>query len=429
MPLGALLQGYLTQQNEAQQQGLGQLQQAGGLINLQNTLQQQQDTQKIKGILSDPSLDTPDKKISALNSSGTLLGIDLAAKIKAMTTKGFHTVAPGAALVGDTGQAVYTNTNANPDRQPEILKLQDALTKLPQDSPARPAIEARIASLGKPPVEPAPTVRVVPNKASSTGYSYSDMRNPGKFLAEAPAPTSANQQAAANALSPEAIKQAAARYRVDGTLVNMGWGTAGALVKQKVLNEAAAQAAAEGKTGEEERIRQVALGSLKQALGQLEKNRANITAFEKTANANADLALQQSELTDRTGSPVVNRWVLAGRKSIAGDPQVAKFDLAVRTFINEYARVTTTVTGGGVTSDTARKEIEATLNSAQTKEQVKQVISLAKQEMNNRIKAYDDQVGELRGRMSIPNSGPTPTPAPTAPKRIKFDAQGNIIGG
>jgi hypothetical protein len=43
--------------------------------------------------------------------------------------------------------------------------------------------------------EPAPSIHVVPNKASKTGYSYQDLRNPGTFLAEAPAPSAGRNPA------------------------------------------------------------------------------------------------------------------------------------------------------------------------------------------------------------------------------------------
>src|SRR5258708_16685151 len=136
-------------------------------------------------------------------------------------------------------------------------------------------------------------------------------------------------------------------------------------------------------------------------------------AFENADKKKAGLVLQESEKVDRLGSPIIDRWILAGKKEVAGDPAVARLDLAVRTFVNEYARVTTSVTGGGITSDTARKEIDALLRSAQTKEQVKQVIDLAKTEMLNRKRGYEDQEKTLKGSMVVglaPAQTPTITP-------------------
>lgn len=278
--------------------------------------------------------------------------------------------------------------------------------------------------------EIVPSVHIVQDKTSPTGWSYADAKQQGKILMPgAPPPAAAAQQQAASAITPETVKQLAERYRVDGTLPSFGWGASGAIVRAKILNEAASQAAAEGSTGEQERIRQVGLGTLKQALGQLEKNRANVTAFENTAARNADLVLSESEKVDRLGSPAIDRWILAGKKNIAGDPGVARLDLAMRTFINEYARVTTTVTGGGVTSDTARKEIETLLASKMTKPQVREVIDLAKQEMRNRLASYDDQVKVLRDRMSIrPGSTPSAIEAPASVQEFATESDAAKAG-
>lgn len=301
------------------------------------------------------------------------------------------------------GGAHETAPQAAPSAEDRIAQL-NATRALYAGNPAyQSAIDREIDKLRAVKTE-QPSVHVVQDKTSPTGWSYKDVKTDKVLSQGAPAPAAAAQQQAASAVTPETIKQLAERYRVDGTLPSFGWGASGAIVRAKILNEASNQAAAEGSTGEQERIRQVGLGTIKQAMGQLEKNRANITAFENTAVRNADLVLQESEKVDRLGSPAIDRWIQAGKKNIAGDPQVARLDLAMRTFINEYARVTTSVTGGGVTSDTARKEIESLLASKMTKPQVREVIDLAKQEMRNRLSSYDDQVKVLRDRMSIKGS-------------------------
>jgi hypothetical protein len=312
------------------------------------------------------------------------------------------------------GGAPETAPQAAPDPEARIAQLTATRLLYAGNQAYQSAIDREIDKL-RAVKSDQPSVHVVQDKTSPTGWSYSDVKTDKILSKGAPPPAAAAQQQAAGAVAPETIKQLAERYRVDGTLPSFGWGASGAIVRAKILNEAASQAAAEGSTGEQERIRQVGLGTIKQALGQLEKNRANITAFENTAARNADLVLQESEKVDRLGSPAIDRWIQAGKKNIAGDPQVARLDLAMRTFINEYARVTTTVTGGGVTSDTARKEIESLLASKMTKTQVREVVGLAKQEMRNRLASYDDQVKVLRDRMSVrPGSAPSSIEAPTA---------------
>lgn len=216
-------------------------------------------------------------------------------------------------------------------------------------------------------------------------------------------------------LTPEAVTAAAARYRIDGTLPpSMGRGTQGAVNTAMILKEAAASAAEDGVTPEAQRLNQVANKASAQALGQLVKQKNLILAFEKTAQLNANLVLQESEKVDRLGSPAVDRWLQAGQKNVLGDPAVARLHLAVRTFVNEYARVTTSVTGGGITSDTARKEIEDLLRAAHTKEQVREVISLARTELGNRKLAYEQQERELKSSITTGSAPAQPTEAPTA---------------
>jgi hypothetical protein len=138
---------------------------------------------------------------------------------------------------------------------------------------------------------------------------------------------------------------------------------------------------------------------------------ALVGAFEKAATANLDMALKLSDTVDRTGSPVVNKWLLAGKKTIAGNPEVAAFDAAIRVGINEVAKITSSATGGQVTSDSARKEIEGMLNSAQTPQQIKAVISTLKQDMANRMMGYKQQKKE----MGIGGNAPFPQPSQLPP--------------
>ena len=98
-----------------------------------------------------------------------------------------------------------------------------------------------------------------------------------------------------------------------------------------------------------------------QALTTLGRTRANVRNFEETARKEADLA---ASLMDKGaapgGIPVMNRWVLSGRRSVEGDPDVVKFDTAITSFKNEYCRIMSAPGAtGGMTSDAARAEAES----------------------------------------------------------------------
>jgi len=200
-------------------------------------------------------------------------------------------------------------------------------------------------------------------------------------------------------LSPEAIDAAAQRYAIDGTLPpNLGRGTQGSINTAKILNRAAEQAKAQGNTAEEARIRQISGRATSVALSQISRQAAQVGAFERTLQKNADLALQLSDKVDRTGSPIMNKWILAGKKTIAGDPDVAALDLAMKTVVNEYAKILSSATAGGTqTAEGEIKKVEALLSSAQTKEQVKRVIEIVRMETANRMKSFDDEKKSLKG--------------------------------
>lgn len=138
------------------------------------------------------------------------------------------------------------------------------------------------------------------------------------------------------------------------------------------------------------------------AINKLHTQGATILAFENTAMKNADLAIKASQNVGRTGSPIFNQWILAGRRAVAGDPAVSAFDAALRTYANEYAKVATSATGGGVTSDTARAEIDSIINTAQSPQQLMAAINQTKMDMENRRSGYAAQIAEEESKLKTP---------------------------
>lgn len=284
-------------------------------------------------------------------------------------------------------------------------------------------IDGKVADLSKP-VTLARGGAMVDPLTNEVQVERSSLKSPAEVQQEvdiatrkAQATTEARQKALQNSggiLTPEDASFQADMFLTTGQMPGTGMGTVGQINRVAIIKEARRLAADRGQGG-----KAVALGIMErkttqQAIGQLKKNQAAVTAFEKTALANAEQVRLLSAKVDRTGAPVINRWLLAGRAAIAGDVEVAKFNLAVRTFINEYARVTTSVTGGGVTSDTARREMEASINNAQTADQIEGVITQAIVEMKNRIEAYDTQLSVMRSDLAAESGAAETPPAGTA---------------
>lgn len=163
------------------------------------------------------------------------------------------------------------------------------------------------------------------------------------------------------------------------------------------------------------------------------ENRLNqVKGFEDTAIKNGDLALSLAPKGGAQGSvPVINRWIQAGRKKIAGDPDVASFDVALGTFADEYAKV---VAGQNGSTDSVRNEAYSRINNAMTQDQLRSVLATMKQEMANRTGAMSDISEGIRTRLRTGGqatlvTAPTPAPAPAAApaKVIRYDAQGHRL--
>lgn len=120
---------------------------------------------------------------------------------------------------------------------------------------------------------------------------------------------------------------------------------------------------------------------------------ALIGAFSNNLDLNLDLANRISEATNRLGSPAANKWYQWFQKTVFGqetemDKDVAAFQAIVGPSANEWAKIMTSTTGAGVTSDTARREAMDLLGTALNKSQFKNVAAVMKQEIGNREKGY-----------------------------------------
>lgn len=467
------LAGYLAQKQYDEEQSASQLHQAGGLLGLKNAIDAQNESQTVRGILaSSPDLETAIPQLSKAGLTGItaathLQALDKARKdaeftkqlgdFSALTPQQLDMLGGKLAIGSHPGASTVMNiadkrrTQMAADAALASMKTQgpvgDAGPQIPQAGIVPPYLlkSSYVGDSAQALMDrvnagaPGLTAASVEKNIEQLGTAHNAARQAEALVGARGAEARKTKETAPGVnpegiLDPEARKQAAVRYRIDGTLpANLGRGNQGATNTALILKDAAAMAKEDGQTPEEARINQIANRASSIALPQLVKQKNLVLAFEKNALRNADLVLQESEKTDRIGSPAIDRWLLAGKKNIAGDAKVARLDAAMRTFVNEYARVTTSVTGGGITSDTARREIETLLASKNTKEQVREVVDLMKTEMDNRRIGYEQQEKELRGTISAsgtpktsPSAGYIEIRKTTSGKRLGKKADGTI---
>jgi hypothetical protein len=213
----------------------------------------------------------------------------------------------------------------------------------------------------------------------------------------------AAESAGGSDFSPQALELAAETYLKTGQLPPMGMGKASTVARQKIMDMAARRlkereggVIPEGGLAEA----QATFRAEQAELSKLQVLRGQIGSFEVTAKQNLQRALDLSGKVDRTGAPVFNRYLLKAQGRYMGDPDVTNFQAATRIAINEVAKITSGASGGAVTSDAARREIEDTLNAAHTPEQFKQIVEkVLIPDMQSRIKGFDKSIESVKERL------------------------------
>lgn len=135
--------------------------------------------------------------------------------------------------------------------------------------------------------------------------------------------------------------------------------------------------------------------------------------FIKNLQKQADLVDSLMAKGAAGGVPVLNKWIQAGRKGLAGDPDVTALDTAIRGMAREHQRIVTGVTSNAQLHVAAQQTADELLNVAQTPQQMKAAIKVMREEAKNAIAAGNEEVADIRARMKG-------TTSDTKPKTIKW---------
>lgn len=207
-----------------------------------------------------------------------------------------------------------------------------------------------------------------------------------------PANVTVNAGSGGGGLDEEAINQAAQAYNAGAGLPNLGFGKESAEIKKAIINRAAKLKPGNDLAGAKQDY-----GANTGVLKDLEKSAARIRTSEGTASKNLDLAESVSQRVDRTGSPVLNKYLLYLKGEVAGDDDTQLLNNAVETAANEYAGVVTAGSGGGVAAtDSAREHARQMLHSSMAKGTFTKVAAQMKQEMANRQSSFTDSLKQAR---------------------------------
>lgn len=152
------------------------------------------------------------------------------------------------------------------------------------------------------------------------------------------------------------------------------------------------------------------------ALGQLEKQRNAIQAFEGMLDLNIGILKGLSKKIGRSGSPYANRPILWLQQHAAGDPDVAEYLFQVNTVTTEIARVLNNPNMSGQLTDAARSELQGVVSGTLNADQMDAVLDRAQNDARNRSHMLDAQeqkvIAEIRdplhavGGTQKPGGGP-----------------------
>lgn len=210
----------------------------------------------------------------------------------------------------------------------------------------------------------------------------------------------------AGGLDDKGIDYAAEKYRKTGTLPPLGMGKAAAALRQRIIEraeqlatgagpETSGASAADSDTG-------MAAGTKADtsSLTNITKIADASEAFEKTAMANFGTALKLAPKGIKTNmGPLIEKWVQDPERA-TGDPNIPAYQAALLTAANEYAKVIAGSTGSQGSTVDSRKEAAEMFSSFLSTDQIENVITVAQQDMANKIKNYAQQRDDIRGRIS-----------------------------
>lgn len=158
---------------------------------------------------------------------------------------------------------------------------------------------------------------------------------------------------------------------------------------------------------------------------------SKLSVYGRTAFNATDIALRLSNDVDRTQFMPVNKIINAAREK-TGDPKIVALGQALMTLTNEYARAI----GGGHGTVHDKEAAERRLSAAQTKEQLKAVIDVMRQEILAEEKAMPAARQHIRdiynprpggGVKSIAGEHGAPTPSGPVPGASGFQPPAGAI--
>lgn len=209
-------------------------------------------------------------------------------------------------------------------------------------------------------------------------------------------------------LAPETVEMLAQDAANGLPVPSLGMGKSGTMARNQVYERAAQIRKERGDAPGSHALDVMSFKANQVELNRVQGQRGITMAFAKTFDKALDVAVNLSERVDRSGSPVLNKWILAGRRA-SGDPDVAAFNAATESVAMEYSKV---MSGQGQGDMASREHARELLSTALTPEQFRRVAKTLQTDTSKRQEGYEDQIAAIKS--SVKGGAPTPPPGTPA---------------
>jgi len=212
------------------------------------------------------------------------------------------------------------------------------------------------------------------------------------------------QDTTGNTVSPEVLQGMLNAFLASGTTPSFGMG-ASALRQQFYAALGGADSTIASDAATNKAVRAGLTTAYKTQTNQYAANQTAINTLDKQL----ELAQEYSDQVSRSGSPLVNKYLIGLRTGVFGDPDTAALNNIVKTASYEFAKILSGAAASisGVTVN-SQADAENLLNSAMTKGQFNEVIGLMKKEAQFRLQSQADTIKGLENDLSnIGNPNPT----------------------
>jgi len=282
-----------------------------------------------------------------------------------------------------------------------------------RDNPlVTPEVAAQQPELGRLVGQRVPQAWLKPTASAQQLQDEAFARTKGANLADSQFPKPATTAPADEVkLSPDALDALVKLRIAGGPDPSFGMGKAGVANKVNYYNRLGQMMS--GKNPTEILANKANVKAEGENIAKLTAQRGFLASYGEMVNKNADTMLGTIDKIPDTGIPAFNGLIRPAMEHFLGNADISAFNAAIEASRTEFARILGSgITGGGVLTDSQKKDVRAVLGNNFTRKQLKSAVRILKIDARNRVTTNEDAIAQSQARLlGIGN-----TPAPGSPE-------------